>query len=347
MKTYSNDTPFFGKTMVSPDDYIIFKFGGDTTRDTQKEISTMLKFFSDISEEQLRYNIDHYNLQNMFELVKRYFWQELSYDCSQITLSNRYQNTFNSYIYNDKDKPAFIHIDELFESTVMSFLLAMFKWSKDFNQLDIYGACFTYVLFLLNDVCIFGEMQSENANLMFLNTVKDDLQILQLAENCYWTIVVFTLAHEVAHSYLSFMGKEYKEKQREKEEYDADGIAYHILLKILMQEDSVLEKYTYLAPMIYMDFFDLYYYTDRVLYKSYNNDLEHPLPFKRKNRLFALVNKDEYVFDTSEGNDLYSGFLDVYDEYKDQLLLKMERGKLDSILRTERRMRLRELKEDE
>lgn len=34
-----------------------------------------------------------------------------------ITSSNRYQQTINSYIYNDKQNPAFVHIDELFEYT--------------------------------------------------------------------------------------------------------------------------------------------------------------------------------------------------------------------------------------
>lgn len=121
-------------------------------------------------------------------------------------------------------------------------------------------------------------------------------------------------------------------------------IAYHIVLKIIMEEkdsDTALEEYTYLAPMIYMDFFDLYYYTDRVLYKTVFHDRQHPMPIKRKNRLFAIADKDDYDFDTVDGNHLYSGFLDVYDEFKDQLLMKMERGKLDKILRTDRRELMR------
>lgn len=265
-------------------------------------------------------------------------------------MSNLYQNTINSYIYNDKVNPAFIHIDELFESTVMGFLLAMFKWSKDFGDLEIYGECFKYVLFLMNDVCIFGEMQGMDANHALMDTVNGDIQILQLAEDCYWTIVVFSLAHEIAHAYLAGIGKKYTEKHPEKEEYDADMIAYHIVLKIIMEEKgtgAVLEEYTYLAPMIYMDFFDLYYYTDRVLYKTVFHDWQHPSPVKRKNRLFAVADKVEYDFDTVDGNHLYSGFLDVYDEFKDQLLLKMERGKLDKIVWTEKRELMRGGNDDE
>lgn len=115
---------------------------------------------------------------------------------------------------------------------------------------------------------------------------------------------------------------------------------------MIMEKQPTLMQYTYLAPMMYMDFFDLNYYTDRVLYKTMLSGCDHPKPGKRKNRLFALVNQDIYNFDTVEGNHLYSGFLDVYDEYKDQVLLKMERGKLNKILHTEKRMWMKE-EEDE
>lgn len=338
---FERDMPFLEKFLLPPDDYEIFKFGGNSLKDEEHGIRIMLQYFSAyFTEKQLKENMERYNLQTMFELVKKYFVKEFSYSGTAIELTNSYQNTINSYIYNDMENPVFIHIDELFESTVSSFLLAMLKWSKDFDDLNIYGNCFRYVLFLMNDVCIFGEMQGENANKVLLETVDKDIQILQLAEDCYWTIVVFSLAHEIAHAYLASIGKKYSDRHPEKEEYDADMIAYHIVLKIIMEEqgkDVVLKDYTYMAPMMYMDFFDLYYYTDRVLYKTVFYDWQHPTPIKRKNRLFAIVIKSDYDFETVDGNHLYGGFLDVYDEYRDQLLLKMERGKLDGILRIEER----------
>lgn len=345
MRKDRNTRPFLEKFMLPPDEYETFKFGGSSLKDEERGIKTMLKYFSSyFTEEQLKENIEKYNLRTMFDIVKRYFAKEYGFTGTEIELSNLYQNSINSYIYNDRVNPAFIHIDELFESTVMGFLLAMLKWSKDFDNLETYGECFRYVLFLMNDVCIFGEMQGMDANQVLLDTVNGDIQILQLAEDCYWTIVVFSLAHEIAHAYLAAIGRKYTEKHPEKEEYDADMIAYHIVLKIIIEEkgeNTVLEDYTYLAPMIYMDFFDLYYYTDRVLYKTVFYDWQHPTPIKRKNRLFAVVDKDDYNFNTVDGNHLYSGFLDVYDEYKDQLLLKMERRKLDKVLWTEKRELMR------
>lgn len=345
MERQKGESPFLEKFMLPPDDYEIFKFGGSSLKDEEHGIKIMLQYFSSyFTEKQLKENMGRYNLQTMFDIVKKYFSREFGYTGTEIELSNSYQNSINSYIYNDKENPVFIHIDELFESSVEGFLLAMFKWSKEFGNLEVYGNCFKYILFLMNDVCIFGEMPGADANKALMDTINGDIQIVQLAEDCYWTIVVFSLAHEIAHAYLASTGRTYTKNHPEKEEYDADMIAYHIVLKMIMEgssENIVLENYTYLAPIMYMDFFDLYYYTDRVLYKTVFHDWKHPAPTKRKNRLFAVAGKDEYDFDTVDGNHLYNRFLDVYDEFKTQLLMKMERGKLDRILRIERRKSMR------
>lgn len=327
--------------------YDVYKSGGSTLKDDKRGMRLMLDYFSEyFTEEQLQANMQRYNLENMLAVVKDYFLREYGYVANNIELNNRYQRTINSYIYNDKKNPAVVHIDELFESTMMAFFLAMFKWSKDFDNLEVYGNCYLYVLFLMNDVSILGEMQGENANRELLEMVADDLQILQLAEDCYWTVLAFSLAHEVAHAYLANIGKKYTREHPEKEEFDADEIAYHIVLKIIMDKEArgiVLEPYTYLAPMMYMDFFDMVYYTDRILYKTFFYNDTHPALKKRKGWLFAIVDRNEYILDTREGNYLYRGFNEVYKEYKIQTILKMEKGKLTKILRIRQRERLKEM----
>ncbi len=350
-KDKNENRPKLSKFMVSPSRYEIFKFGGESLKNEERGMRLMLQYFSEyFTEEQLRANMQNYNLENMFAMVKKYFQKEYNFAGSGIELNNRYQQSVNSYIYDDTENPAIVHIDELFESTVMAFFLVIFKWSKDFEDLEIYGNCFRYLLYLMNDVCILGKMQGEDANREMLEMVAGDLQILQLAEDCYWTVLVFSLAHEIAHAYLSSIGKVYTKQHPEKEEYDADTIAYHIVLKIIMDKEGnngILEEYTYLAPIMYMDFFDLIFYTDRVLYKTKIYDLSHPAVKKRKNHLFGIANRPEYDFDTVDGNHLYSGFLDVHDEFKDQVLLKMEKGKLNKILRTEQREEMRKRTNDE
>lgn len=334
-----------------PSYYDMYKSGGSTLKDDKRGMRLMLDYFSEyFTEEQLQSNMQRYNVENMLAVVKDYFLKEYGYVANSIELNNRYQRTINSYIYNDEKNPAVVHIDELFESTMIAFFLAMFKWSKDFDNLEVYGNCYLYVLFLMNDVSILGEMQGEDANRELLEMVADDLQILQLAEDCYWTVLAFSLAHEVAHAYLANIGKKYTKEHPEKEEFDADEIAYHIVLKIIMDKEArgiVLEPYTYLAPMMYMDFFDMVYYTDRILYKTFFYNGTHPALKKRKGWLFAIVDRDEYILDTREGNYLYRGFNEVYKEYKIQTILKMEKGKLTKILRTRQREKLKEMMKGE
>lgn len=342
---------FFERYIVHSSLYDILKFQGKSVRDEERGINLMMEYFSEhLTEELLRENMERYSLNNMFDLVRKYFQKEYHFTGEDIELSNSYQRSISSYIYKGKETPPIIHIDELFESTVMAFFLVVFKWSKDFHDIDVYGNCFCYLLYLMNDVCLLGEIQGENANRTMMQMIKEDVQILQLAEDCYRTVLIFNIAHEFAHAYLRSIGKKYTKQHPEKEEFDADEIAYHIVLKIIMDgenKDGVLENYTYLAPMMYVDFAELMYYTDRVLYKNYLVDNDHPTLKKRKQRLFAIVDRDEYDFDTEMGNHLYSGFLDVWDEYKDQVLLKMERGKLDNILRTEQRKAMRSKYHDE
>jgi len=337
-----------------PSYYDLYKSGGSTLKDDKRGMRLMLDYFSEyFTEKQLQSNMQRYNVENMLAIVKDYFYREYGYIGENVELNNRYQRTINSYIYNDKKNPAVVHIDELFESTMMAFFLAMFKWSKDFDDLEVYGNCYLYVLYLMNDVSILGEMQGEDANRELLEMVAGDLQILQLAEDCYWTVLAFSLAHEVAHAYLANIGKRYTKEHPEKEEFDADEIAYHIVLKMIMDKEVrgiVLEPYTYLAPMMYMDFFDMVYYTDRVLYKTFFYNATHPALKKRKGWLFAIADRDEYFFDTREGNYLYQGFSEVYKEYKIQTILKMEKGKLAKILRIKQREELKEMmkrKEDD
>lgn len=343
----NENTGYYHVKYAVPSYYDKYRSGGSTLKDDKRGMKLMLNYFSGhFTEDQLRDNMQRYNIENMLAVVKDYFLKEYGYTGENIELNNRYQRTINSYIYNDKKNPAIIHIDELFESTMMAFFLAMFKWSKDFDNWEVRGNCYLYVLFLMNDVSILGEMQGEDANKALLGMVADDLQLLQLAEDCYWTVLVFSLAHEVAHAYLAGINKKYTKQHPEKEEFDADEIAYHIVLKIIMDKGArgiALEPYTYLAPMMYMDFFDMVYYTDRVLYKTFFYNDSHPALKKRKGWLFAIVDRDEYLFDTREGNYLYRGFNQVYKEYKIQTILKMERGKLKKILHIKQREELKEM----
>lgn len=340
-KNMSHDTNY--NFFIASDDYEILRFGGESVREESKEIEVMVRYFGDsgLTEELLKENSKKYNLEKMLDLVKKYFNREYGYYGNEIELSNNYQHSVNSYIFLDDERTQFVHMDELFESSIISFFLIMFKWTKELDNIDIYGDCFRYLLYILNDVCILGIIPDFDSNEELFKIINGDAQIMTLAYACYWTVVVFNLAHEVAHAYLASINKKFTKKK--KEEFVADAIAYDIVLQIIVDQQKIpnqnrnLEDYTYLAPIMYMRFFDLFHYTDRVLYNKRIVNDTHPLPEERISHLFAIANDEKYMFETTDGNKLYDGFLDVYDEYRTQLLLKKERGKLDKIIRTDKR----------
>lgn len=324
------------------DEYEILRFSGESAKEDKTGIENILKYYknSGLTEELLRENSNKYNLDKMLQIVKEHFIKEYEYNGRGIVLSNCYQRSVNSYIFLDDERNPFIHIDELFESSIMSFFLIIFKWSKRFNNPEVYGNCFTYLLFIINEISIWGNIPNKESHEALMQIIDGDVQIMNLASSCYWTVVIFSLAHEVAHSYFKSIGKKFR--NRKQEEFEADKVAYDTVLKTIInhqdskEKNKVVEDYTYLAPVMYMQFFDLLYYTNRVLYNKMITTETHPLPKERIGHLFAIANDNVYNFSTTNGNHLYNGFLDVYDEYRTQLLLKKERGKLDRIIQIER-----------
>ena len=331
-----------------PTEYEILKYDGEVTKDIEFGIKTLLEYLpkEQFTEKIVRENLEKYNFDNLLKVIENYFEKEYQYIDHRLEVDNRYQHSVGSYIWfgENEEESHFIHMDELFEAAILSFFLVVFMWSKGFTNLEIYGFCFRYLLFIMNDVSILGKLPDQESSRILLKQVCHDQQIINLAEDCYWTVAAFTIAHEIAHGYIK--KKQIKPAETvtelQEEEIEADRIAYDIVLKMIDMERGkdrrgrILEEYTFLAPIMYMDYFDLLYYTDRVLYKMKIDDDSHPFPKKRKEILFSIPYKDQYAFDPKMGNDLYGCFLDVFKEFKEQVLLKMERGKLNKIIRPER-----------
>ena len=96
----------------------------------------------------------------MFAAIRKYFAQEYHFFDKKLELNNRYQRSINSYFVHGKkeNEGNLVHIDELYEASVLTFLLASFKWAKEFSNLEIYGFGFIHVLYTLNDVSILGNL---------------------------------------------------------------------------------------------------------------------------------------------------------------------------------------------
>ena len=334
-----------------PNKYELLKYGGIQAKDLSYGMKKILEYLpkDQFSEELIKENLEKYSLEKMLEQIQYFFRKEYEFSDSKVELNNRYQGNISSYVCEGEKEGenSFIHIDELYEAAVLSFFLSMFKWTKEFDNLETYGFGFIHALYTLNDVSILGRLPDANASETLLRAVNGDLQVINLAEDCYWTITAFNLAHELAHIYLNHDKKgglrRQTKKQSHQEEFQADAIAYDIVLKMIIdgkrqsRNERLLEEYTFLAPVMFMDYVDLIYYTDRVLYQAYIGTETHPEIQKRKESIFKIPYEDIYELDTEEGNRLYNGFLDVYDEYRTQLLMKKQLGKLESIIDPERK----------
>lgn len=356
----SMNDPNYVRAVVHTD-YEQLKSAGEQVKDLEYGIHKLLEYFPKhiFTEESIKENLKKYNLSTMFAVIRRYFAQEYQFSDEKLELNNRYQRSINSYfVHGEKDSDGnLIHIDELYEASVLPFLLASFKWAKEFDNPETYGFGFIHVLYTLNDVSILGNLPDARSSEALLTALDGDLQIINLAEDCYWTITAFNIAHEIAHAYLGYgrnwSASKQTEKEMRQEEYDADAIAYDIILKMIMdssgrdRENKILEEYTYMAPVIFMDYIDLIYYTDYVLYGACVEQGTHPPVKNRKNKLFSIPDDPKYEFDTVEGNAVYNGFLTVFDEYKTQLYLKKQRGKLNKIINPDRLKRVEEQKREQ
>ena len=281
-----------------PNKYELLKYGGIRAKDLSYGMKKILEYLpkDQFSEKLIKENLEKYSLEKMLEQIQYFFRKEYEFSDSKVELNNRYQGNISSYVCEGEKEGenSFIHIDELYEAAVLSFFLSMFKWTKEFDNLETYGFGFIHALYTLNDVSILGRLPDANASETLLRTVNGDLQVINLAEDCYWTITAFNLAHELAHIYLNHDKKGGLSRQTKKQSH---------------QEE----------------------------FQAYVGTETHPEIQKRKENIFKIPYEDIYELDTEEGNRLYNGFLDVYDEYRTQLLMKKQLGKLESIIDPERK----------
>lgn len=337
------EVPFKEYNMVSPDPYRMVRYAG-TDQSVFDLVDVNMKcFFPEISKDEYeKYICKDPVFHKMLGTVQKAFRKWYDFDCTGVLLNHNYQRSFNSYVYLDKMNPSFIHIDQLLESIILSFMFITLKWAKDMENHEKETGYFSYLIFLMNELCIFGELPAEDAKAAMMEKMAGDQQIMNLAADCHWGIMMFTAAHEIAHAYQMYTDTDYWKGHLKDAEFNADTIAYDIFLKCIMENpepDFVMEEYTYLAPMMYMDFFNLYYYTDFILYGTKYCSQTHPTPDERKDALFSILEQEIYQLNTEEGNTVYQWFCMVYDLYTEKLPEYKENGKLDGIIHTERRKR--------
>lgn len=287
-----------------------------------------------ISEYSLRDSLYSHNTEIIFQKIKDKFEQVYAFDSSNIHfIGNRTQGNVNAFCGEN-----LIFFDRMLEDTLHAFFMVTLIWAKYFNNEDVYGRFFNY----LTTVIYAAMIDKSTYNIYKFEYIQKEIDqwssTVNRAVSCQYFSMYFCIAHEVAHKYIEGTGLKIGQMQ---EEFRADAIAYDIVLRLLMDEansniddnDRELFEYCYLSPMMIFDFWDVLFYANRLITNTYiTDDNIHPRIKKRKESLFSIPYRDEYEFDSVEGNAVYSSFLDVIDKYKTELLYRKENGTLYDFL---------------
>lgn len=316
--------------------YEEYRNNGVNRRSMELAEQNMLKFFPSIPREEYeRFIKKDPFFDEVLELVRYGFKKWYNWDPGEINVTHDFQYDINSYAYVDKAFPMFIHVDQLLETVVLWFMLTTLKWSKEHDDKSADHEYFVDLLYLLNEIALNGELPSEDGKESLISKTMNDVQIQNLASDCHWAMLVFTVAHEVAHIYQVETNEDYWKSHLKEAEYHADKVGYDILLRIIMEKQEkelIMEEYTYLAPMMYMDMFELLFETVRILYDKEISYGMHPSPDERIEAMFELADQAEYQFDTQDGNVVYYWFKWTYERYIVNLKRYKEAGNLDHII---------------
>ena len=299
------------------------------------------RFFPDIPlEDALQLLRSNAVFSEVLYMVRKAFIIWYNWDPGKIIINQKNQNSIISYAVTDADYPMFIHVGALLDSTIFSFITVMLKWAKaSENNLPIRG-CFSQLLFIMNEMALMGLLPASDAKEKILEGVTNDIQLQNLCSDCYWAMLLFTVGHEMAHIYQMSTNPKYWLTHRAEAERNADYIGYDILLHLIIEPTNTtlkMESYVYLAPMMYLDMFELVFYTDQVLYGISTPVGYHGTTKERKEYLFSQVTDNKYQFDTELGNSVYQSFLDSYDQYCELLQKYKADQKLNSVLHSEKR----------
>ena len=231
-----------------------------------------------------------------------------------------------------------IYIDELILASLFEYVSAYYLWSREYKDKDASGFCFKYVLTLLNYTNRLGILTNDDLESSLVKQLVEryDISALNLISDLYWSCLAFAFCHEIAHIYLKHTEQPMDDLW--KMEYDADTVGYKVYLKLVetAYEDpnvpfsGIFHDYLYTAPMILFQFYEDTYFMSYWLFGERAGN-SHPPLRDRMNHLFEVGQHIQCEIDPKEGNILLNSYMDVSDWFREQLILKLQKGKLHSV----------------
>lgn len=234
-----------------------------------------------------------------------------------------------------------VYVDELIVSELFEYIATYYLWALDLTDRDMYAFCFRYTTCLLNNSARLGILTSDERKAQLVQRLREKctLEGVNLIADLYWACLAFAFCHEIAHIYLKHEELDDSQDTSWKAEYAADAVGYEVYLHLIetAQQNTtepfagIFHDYLYTAPMILFRFYEDTYFMGYWLFGERAGD-SHPPLSKRFEELLRISENPKYTFDTSMGIDLLNNYLDVSDYYREQLILKLQRGKLHQVI---------------
>lgn len=241
--------------------------------------------------------------------------------------SNFIRNLKVEYIHEIFDDVNIISYDELFDAFLLEILITCFYWAENVGNEKIEEKCFMNLFAILEIYSVSKNVYSNNdINFTQLSSTK----MINLVMDCYWVIWTFIVSHEIGHFYLEHSDAKISTEEKE---YQADEFAYSILINLIEKQSNqenyannkeiieVYENYTYLAPMILLDIFQLINFYKYTGCKFKDKNKKYKYIENRKEKMFDWFNNHCNIeIDTTLGNELYNNFLDVIGKFQKELM---------------------------
>ena len=235
-----------------------------------------------------------------------------------------------------------VYVDELILAALFEYIATYYLWARDFENRELFSFCFRYTVGLLNYSCRLGILTTDEREAQLVEQIRDhcDINGVNLLSDLYWSCLAFAYCHELAHIYLKHAELSDKPETLWKTEYEADAVGYEVYLYIIEtfcknSEEafaSVFHDYLYVAPMILFQFYEDTYFMSYWLFGE-KAGISHPPLSERFNALLHISENPKYTFETSAGNDLLNNYVDISECFREQLILKLQRGKLNQVIR--------------